>query len=88
MQKAQASNIKAFGPVKHTGWHIMGTAKMGLNRKTSVVNKYGQSHDIKNLVILDSSVFTTSSAVNPVATIIALALKISDNIKNKSHLFK
>jgi len=88
MKKAQAINIKAFGPVKHTGWHIMGTAKMGLDKKTSVVNEFGQSHDVKNLVILDSSIFTTSSAVNPVATITALALKISDNIKNKSHLFK
>ena len=82
---AGASSITAFGPVRHTGWHVMGTTKMGLNPSTSVVNKFGQSHDVKNLMVIDSSVFTTSAAVNPAATIQALALKFTDNlIKNPS----
>ena len=82
---AGASSITAFGPVRHTGWHVMGTTKMGLNPSTSVVNKFGQSHDVKNLIVIDSSVFTTSAAVNPAATIQALALKFTDNlIKNPS----
>ena len=74
LKYAGAKSIKGFGPVRHTGWHIMGTTKMGLDPATSVVNKFGQTHDVKNLLVIDSSVFTTSAAVNPVATIQALAL--------------
>ena len=56
---------------------------MGKDKNNSVVNEFGQTHDIKNLVIVDSSVFTTSAGVNPVSTIQALSLKItSDIIKN------
>ncbi len=76
-----AKNILMFGPVKNAGWHIMGTAKMGIDAKTSVVNQYGQSHDHKNLFIVDSSIFVTSGAVNPASTIQALSLYISDYIK-------
>ena len=56
---------------------------MGSNRINSVVNKYGQSHDIENLYIIDSSIFPTSGAVNPVSTIQALSLRITDYIKKK-----
>ena len=48
-----------------------------------MVNKFGQTHDIKNLVIVDSSVFPTSSGVNPASTIQALALKFTDEIRRK-----
>ena len=60
----------------------MGTARMGLDPNNSVVNEWGQSHDVKNLFIIDGSVFVTSGAVNPTTTIQALALYISDQIKN------
>lgn len=81
MKTAGAISTLAFGPVRHTGWHQMGTAKMGEKKNTSVVNKYGQTHDIKNLVIIDGSIFTTSGGVNPMSTIQALSLKISEEIK-------
>ncbi|GIR32429.1 MAG: hypothetical protein CM15mP45_17250 [Deltaproteobacteria bacterium] len=55
---------------------------MGLDPDNSVVNEWGQSHDVKNLFIIDGSVFVTSGAVNPTTTIQALALYISDQIKN------
>ena len=62
-----------------------GNNQNGIKSSTSVVNKFGQSHDVKNLIVIDSSVFTTSAAVNPAATIQALALKFTDNlIKNPS----
>ena len=80
---AGASNINAFGPVRHTGWHLTGTAKMGKSKNTSVVNKFGQSHDVKNLFIIDSSIFPSSSAVNIASTIQAVSLKLTDDIKNK-----
>ena len=81
MKVIGAKSTLAFGPVRNTGWHLMGTAKMGNSKKNSVVNKFGQTHDIKNLVIVDSSIFVTSGGVNPMATLQAIALKITDEIK-------
>ena len=79
-----AGSIKniAFGPVRNTGWHLMGTARMGKDSSNSVVNKYGESHDVKNLYIVDSSIFVTSGGVNPCSTLQALSLYISEHIKN------
>ena len=86
MKISGAQSILAHAPVKNTGWHLMGTTKMGNIKKNSVVNKNGQTHDIKNLVILDSSVFVTSAAVNPTSTLQALSLKFTENIiKNPTH---
>lgn len=65
------------------GWHQMGTCRMGNNPKTSVVNGWGRSHDVRNLFIVDGSIFVTSGAVNPTSTIQALALYIGDSIKNR-----
>ena len=84
MKEAGAKSIITFGPVKHTGWHLMGTTKMGRSSKDSVVNKYGRSHDVKNLYVIDGSVFVTSGAVNPTSTIQAISLFIAENIKTNS----
>jgi choline dehydrogenase-like flavoprotein len=54
-------------------WHNLGTAKMGHDPETSVVNAFGQSHDVPNLYVIDGSVFPTATGVNPTATITALA---------------
>jgi choline dehydrogenase-like flavoprotein len=63
------------------GWHQMGTCRMGNEATKSVVNGWGRSHDVKNLFIVDGSVFVTAGAVNPTSTIQALALFIGDKIK-------
>jgi choline dehydrogenase-like flavoprotein len=57
--------------------HLLGTARMGLDPRTSVVDANGRSHDVPNLYIADGSIFVTSGSANPTSTIIALALKIS-----------
>ena len=80
MSSAGATKTFSFGPVRATGWHLMGTARMGSDPQNSVVNEWGQSHDISNLFIADSSIFVTSGGVNPAATIQALALKFSDGV--------
>jgi choline dehydrogenase-like flavoprotein len=46
---------------------------MGDDPRTSVVNGFGQSHDIRNLFVCDTSVFVTSTGVNPTLTAMALA---------------
>ena len=66
----------------------MGTARMGTDPEKSVVNEWGRSHDVKNLFIIDGSIFVTSAAVNPTTTIQALALYIADCMKkNLANLF-
>ena len=82
MTAAGSSKNLAFGPVRDAGWHLMGTARMGINPKYSVVNEWGRCHDVVNLFIVDSSIFVTSAGVNPVSTMQALALYIAEKIKN------
>lgn len=60
--------------------HLLGTCRMGNDPATSVVNKYNQSHDIKNLFIVDGSSFVTSGKSNPTLTIQALAFRAADYI--------
>jgi choline dehydrogenase-like flavoprotein len=61
---------------------------MGNDPATSVVNPWGRSHDVKNLFVVDGSIFVTGGAVNPANTIQALALYIADAIKkNLANLF-
>ena len=63
--------------------HEMGTARMGRDQERSVVNEWGRSHDVKNLFIVDGSVFVTGGGVNPTSTIQAVALYIADQIKQR-----
>jgi choline dehydrogenase-like flavoprotein len=53
---------------------------MGTDPKTSVVDAWHRTHDLKNLYIVDGSSFATSAAVNPTSTIGALALRAADGI--------
>jgi choline dehydrogenase-like flavoprotein len=55
--------------------HFMGTACMGEDPRSSVVDPWCMSHDIPNLGVIDGSTFVTSGAVNPTATIGAIALR-------------
>jgi choline dehydrogenase-like flavoprotein len=61
--------------------HLAGTARMGFNRGTSVVNADCRCWDIPNLWVCDGSVFPTSGGVNPSLTIQAIALRTADRIK-------
>ena len=70
--------------LRASGWHLLGTARMGTHLGNSVVDGYGRCHDVKNLFIIDGSVFVTAGAVNPTSTIQALALYIADHFKNNS----
>jgi len=61
----------------------VGTARMGRDPKTSVLNSFCQSHDVKNLFVTDGSSFTTSSEKNPTLTIMALSLRATDYIREQ-----
>ena len=57
--------------------HQCGTARMGTDPATSVVDPLCRSHDVENLWIVDASVFPSSAAVNPALTIAAVALRVA-----------
>lgn len=79
-ETAGAIDILVDPLMRLAGWHLMGTARMGNDPTDSVVNKWGQSHDVDNLFVVDGSVFVTGAAVNPTPTIQALALRTADHI--------
>lgn len=83
LQAAGATDIFSISPIDFSGWHLMGTARMGTDPARSVVNEWGRSHDVKNLFIVDGSIFVTSAGVNPTSTIQALALYIADQMKQR-----
>lgn len=83
LRAAGAKDIICESPIAYAGWHLMGTARMGTDPATSVVNEWGRCHDVKNLFIIDGSVFVTSAGVNPTRTIQALALYFADAVKQR-----
>ena len=58
--------------------HVIGTAMMGDDASTSVVDKFGRSHEIPNLWLCDNSIFPSALDVNPALTIMALSLRAAD----------
>jgi choline dehydrogenase-like flavoprotein len=63
-----------------SGVHLLGTCRMGNDPKTSVIDKYHRTHDVKNLFLCDGSSFVTSGRGQPTMTIQALAFRAGDHI--------
>jgi choline dehydrogenase-like flavoprotein len=63
--------------------HEVGTARMGDNPKTSVLNKWNQSHDIKNLFVVDGASFVTCGWQNPTMTILSLSMRASEYLADQ-----
>ncbi len=60
--------------------HELGTCRMGDDPKTSVLNKWNQSHDVKNLFVVDASSFTSAGWQNPTMTILSLSMRASEHL--------
>ncbi|MEO6512595.1 MAG: GMC family oxidoreductase, partial [Nocardioides sp.] len=60
--------------------HLLGTARMGHDPATSVVDPWGRSHDVPNLFIVDGSVMVTGGAMNPTSTIASFALRAAEHL--------
>ncbi|MCL2482335.1 MAG: GMC family oxidoreductase [Propionibacteriaceae bacterium] len=75
-----ASRVINFPAMPDQPGHLLGTARMGNDPGTSVVDKYGRSHDVPNLYVVDGSVFVTSCAISPTGTITALALRTAHHL--------
>jgi choline dehydrogenase-like flavoprotein len=74
LEAAGAWKVQA-GPVSSA--HPMGTVRMGYDPASSVVNSFGQSHDIPNLFVTDTSLFPTGGGANITLTAMAIALRAS-----------
>ncbi|MFP6732260.1 MAG: GMC family oxidoreductase [Rhodospirillales bacterium] len=71
---------RTFPTPPYPSTHNLGTNRMSAKASDGVVNKWGQTHDIKNLFVSDGSQFTTGAAENPTLTIVALAMRQADRI--------
>lgn len=80
-EAAGAREIYETPPYPST--HNLGTNRMSAEARDGVVNKWGQTHDVKNLFISDGSQFTTGAAENPTLTIVALAIRQAEYIADQ-----
>jgi choline dehydrogenase-like flavoprotein len=85
VERARESLVEAgawrIDVVEHVAnGHLMGTARMGDDPRTSVVDRWGMAHDVPNLAVVDGSVFVTAGSANPTSTIVALALRTADHL--------
>lgn len=80
LEASGARDIEIYDNGDHPGFgiHEMGTARMGRDPKTAVLNKWNQSHDIPNLFITDGSFMTSASCVNPSLTYMAFTARAVD----------
>jgi choline dehydrogenase-like flavoprotein len=64
------------------GWsiHEVGTARMGNDPRTSVLDRFNRSHDVPNLFVVDGAAFPAATALEPTLTIMALSARASDHL--------
>jgi len=75
-----AGAVQTIAVPPYPSTHNMGTCRMSEKPSDGVCNKWGQTHDLKNLFISDGSQFTTSAGENPTLTIVTLAIRQADHI--------
>jgi len=81
LEAAGGKKIKPYMELdKVPGWgiHEMGVARMGQDKKKSVLNQFQQAHDVQNLFVMDAAGFTSSGCQNPTLTIMALTVRSTD----------
>jgi choline dehydrogenase-like flavoprotein len=86
LDSAGLKNINTFDDTKsYPGLciHEMGTARMGKDPKTSVLNKWNQMHEVKNVFITDGACMTSSACQNPSITYMALTARATDYAVNR-----
>lgn len=80
LTRVGAINVMAYGALSTGGdaVHEMGTARMGDDSATSVLNRWNQAHDVPNLFVTDGACMTSASCVNPSLTYMALTARAAD----------
>jgi choline dehydrogenase-like flavoprotein len=80
LEAAGAKNVRTYANPSAPRWalHEAGIARMGADPKKSVLNQFQQTHDVKNLFVMDASGFTSNPCQNPTLTIMALCVRSCD----------
>ena len=80
LEASGVKNVKTWDGVSYPGMaiHEMGTARMGKDPKTSVLNKWNQMHDVKNVFVTDGSCMASAACQNPSLTYMALTARAAD----------
>jgi choline dehydrogenase-like flavoprotein len=80
VESAGADGVSAWADISKPGEgiHEVGTARMGNDPKKSVLNKFNQMHEVKNVFVVDGSAFPNASEKNPTLTILALSWRATD----------
>jgi choline dehydrogenase-like flavoprotein len=81
LETAGFENVASFGSLEPPGHsvHEMGTARMGRDPSTSVLNGRNQAHDVQNLFITDGSCMASTGTVNPSLTYMALSARAANH---------
>jgi choline dehydrogenase-like flavoprotein len=82
LEAAGAKDVRLTGEPSVPGFciHEVGTARMGSDPKTSVLNGFCQSHDVKNLFVTDGAAWVSIACQNPTLTMMALTVRACDYI--------
>jgi choline dehydrogenase-like flavoprotein len=82
LEAAGAKDIHVQAHVEMPGMaiHELGTARMGTDPKKSVLNPFNQTHDVKNLFVMDGASFVSSACQNPTLTMMAITVRASDHL--------
>ena len=85
MEAAGMKNIKVLNEIHLPGDanHDVGTARMGSDPKKSVLTQFQQTHDVKNVFVMDGSCFNAPGCQNPTLTIMALTVRSCDYLKEQ-----
>jgi len=85
LRKAGAVEIRTQNVMTAPGRiiHELGTARMGNDPKTSVLNKYNQAHDVKNVFVTDGAAFVGAANQNPTLTILALTIRACEYLSEE-----
>jgi choline dehydrogenase-like flavoprotein len=85
LEAGGAKNVKMYGEYSVPGFciHEIGTARMGNDPKTSVVNRYCQTHDVPNIFLTDGACWVSSGCQNPTLTMMAITLRACDYIQHE-----
>ncbi len=85
LEAAGAKDVQMSGRVSVPGFciHEVGTARMGTDRKTSVLNKYNQMWDVENVFVTDGACYVSVACQNPTLTMMAITVRSCDYIVNE-----
>jgi choline dehydrogenase-like flavoprotein len=86
LEAAGAAHIRQklnLNTVPGWGIHEVGTARMGADPKTSILDAFCRTHDVPNLYVMDGSCFVSIACQNPTLTIMALAVRSTDHLLDR-----